>query len=105
MSKVTFKSHRKKITADTRKQLSAAVRKTAFLIEADAKVHCPVDTGALRASIQTAVVDDLSAAVGTNQEYAAFVEFGTVNQAAQPYFTPAVERGTQYFEAEVRKVA
>lgn len=49
-------------------------------IERLAKLYCPVDTGRLRASIATLLVQGdagLEAWVGTNVEYAIFVEFGT----------------------------
>lgn len=46
--------------------------------EGYAKDLVPVDTGALRNSISHKVVDSEPAAyIGTNQEYAAYIEFGT----------------------------
>lgn len=46
--------------------------------EGYSKDLCPVDTGALRNSISHKVVPSEPAAyIGTNQEYAAYVEFGT----------------------------
>lgn len=48
----------------------------ALLVEADAKVNCPVDTGSLRSSITHNVYADY-AEVGTNYDYAPYVEFGT----------------------------
>jgi len=51
--------------------------KTAIAIENDAKTYCPVgDTGLLRASITHEVKDD-EATIGTNVEYAPYVEIGT----------------------------
>lgn len=38
---------------------------------------CPVDTGALRNSINYAMDGDNTVAIGTNMEYAAYVELGT----------------------------
>lgn len=70
-----------------------AVAIVAYNVEADAKRLCPVDTGRLRASIQTALAHTYAGAeVGTNVEYAPFVEFGTYRQRAQPYLTPAAEQ-------------
>ena len=71
-----------------------AIRDSALLVERDAKLNCPVDTGNLRASIQTEINEtdtEYVAEVGTNVEYAAFVEFGTKNMEAKPYLVPALE--------------
>lgn len=61
-------------------------------IETEAKHLCPVDTGRLRASIVTTEVPDpdgVTVTVGTDVEYAPYVEFGTSRMAAQPFLTPA----------------
>jgi len=87
-----------------------AVREAAMMIERDAKINVPVDTGRLRASIGAEEKTPLLFVVGTNVEYAAPVEFGTSKMAAQPYLEPAVENArTQYpdlikegVQAEVR---
>lgn len=55
-----------------------------------AKALCPVDTGRLRNSISHAVEGD-SAYIGTNVEYAPYVEMGTVRTRAQPYLKPAAQ--------------
>lgn len=48
-----------------------------------------VDTGRLRNSI-THATDENTAYIGTNVEYAPFVELGTSRQRAKPYLKPAV---------------
>lgn len=58
--------------------------------EAYASEACPVDTGRLRASISHDH-DDNTMMVGTNVEYAPYVELGTKNMDAQPYLRPAIE--------------
>jgi len=58
-----------------------------------AKILAPVDTGRLRASIGWTIgttSSGLFAEVGTNVEYAPFVEFGTGRASAQPYLIPAI---------------
>lgn len=58
-----------------------------------AKVLCPVDTGRLRDSItwELGTVGGLPAArIGTNVEYASYVETGTRYMAAQPFLRPAL---------------
>ncbi len=59
----------------------------------NAKRRCPVDTGRLRSSITHAVFregDHLSAHVGTDVEYAIYVELGTSRMRAQPFLRPAL---------------
>lgn len=56
---------------------SKALEKAALFIENEAKLRCPVgDTGLLRASI-THDVEGNEAVIGTNMEYAPYVEYGT----------------------------
>lgn len=50
----------------------------------------PVDTGYLKHSLR-AECDDTYCCAETNCEYAQYPEYGTWCQAAQPYFTPALE--------------
>lgn len=54
-------------------------------VEKYAKALCPVDTGALRNSI-THQVDDSTVAIGSQMEYAPYVELGTGK-----HFTPPPE--------------
>lgn len=56
--------------------IKRALTKSALLVEADAKMNCPVDTGLLRSSITHNVYNDY-AEVGTNYSYAPYVEYGT----------------------------
>lgn len=79
------------IVNDVDKIVTDEIGKTAYKIERDAKRACPVDTGRLRGSISTNL-GNLEAEIGTNVEYAPFVEFGTRYQSAQPYMIPAFER-------------
>lgn len=55
-----------------------------------AKALCPVDTGNLRNSISHQTVGNNEVHIGTNVEYAPYVEFGTVRMSAKPYLRPAV---------------
>lgn len=60
--------------------------------ETYAKYLCPVRTGNLRNSITHQTdADEKAAVIGTNVEYAPYVELGTVKQKAQPYLRPAIE--------------
>lgn len=78
--------------------VGAALEEIGLLAENYAAKKCPVDTGNLRASI-THEVDAGGNAVyiGTNVEYAPYVELGTSRQKAQPFLRPAAsEHGAQY---------
>lgn len=86
-----------------------ALERIGMAAEGYAKDLCPVGTpestgipgyigGTLRNSI-THKVDDAAGAVyiGTNVEYAPYVELGTVKMAAQPYLKPAAsDHGQTY---------
>ena len=53
-----------------------ALRKACLVVENDAKRRCPVADGQLRASIRTEINGNVGT-VGTNVEYAPYVEIGT----------------------------
>jgi HK97 gp10 family phage protein len=78
------------------------VQETLFEIETFAKIVVPVDTGALRASIQTEMDSQTSGSVFTNQEYAHFVELGTSKMPARPYMTPAAEQARPKFMSKMQ---
>lgn len=75
-------------------KLSEGVAGSCKVVEADAKAMCPVDTGELRKSI-TSEVSGTTGVVGTNKEYAMYVEFGTYKMAAQPYLVPALKENEE----------
>ena len=63
------------------KELSAAIMKTAYKVEAKAKGHAPIDKGGLRSSIHIqgphVTSDNVEASVGTDLKYALYQEKGT----------------------------
>jgi HK97 gp10 family phage protein len=70
-----------------------SLARSAVKVEAAAIRLCPVDTGRLRSSITHQLTVDgqgLLALVGTNVEYAIFVELGTRFSPAQPFLRPAL---------------
>jgi HK97 gp10 family phage protein len=75
-------------------KLGEAMVTAVLLIESTAKELAPVDTGRLRSSIASKVKkiaeDEVQGFVGTNVEYAPYVEWGTSKMEAQPYLRPAV---------------
>jgi hypothetical protein len=99
------------INAAIRIRCHAASRETAEDILADAIDFAPIGDrgyededsarighahpGTLKASLQLEELDETGDwAVISEASYAAFVEFGTVRNAAQPYLVPAVEKHT-----------
>lgn len=68
----------KEISAEIKSALLRGLEKIGLVAEGYAKKLCPVDTGNLRNSI-THVVDEQepAAIIGTDNEYAAYVELGT----------------------------
>lgn len=99
------------------------------VVRADAAMNCPVDTGRLRGSI-TSQVEGGSAVIGTNVEYAPYVEFGTGSkgdksvahttkkhwtyysggrfyttsgQAAQPFLVPALKNNVSTIIAKFKE--
>jgi len=61
----------------------------------------PVDTGALRDSYQAEPVTDNLVLIGSELEYAPYVEFGTSNSEAQPHLTPAFHQSEETFRANL----
>lgn len=93
-----------KLENELRANAVAAVRKAAFDIEAAAKLAVPVDTGALKSSIQTWFEGDLHAFIAPHMEYGHFVEFGTYKMPARPYMTPAAEQVRPHFMGAMRNL-
>ena len=90
MSSFELIDHSDEVIDEMKKAMERALEKIGMVGEAYAKEECPVDTGTLRNSISHAV-DDNTAIIGTNVEYAPYVELGTSKMDAQPYLRPAVE--------------
>ncbi len=78
-----------------------ALTRIGLQAETYAKRECPVDTGNLRNSITNAV-DDKSAYVGTNVEYAPYVELGTSRAKAQPFIKPAATKHSDVYKRIVQ---
>lgn len=83
-------------------EVANIVSTTALQCEGLAKAKCPVDTGALRNSIQAQPESALTWTVAPAQEYAWFVEAGRVGVPAQPYLTPAAESVRGQFFSRMR---
>ena len=96
----------REIPQEVKEEVQAHVSTTAYKVEADAKRLAPVDTGNLRRKIKTKISDGgFVATVGTNVEYATYVEFGTSKMEAQPFLIPAYVKHKDDFENKLRDIA
>lgn len=86
---VKFTDNSDKVLDEFDNAIEAALEEIGLTAEGHAKKKCPVDTGRLRNSISHDVKEK-TAYIGTNVEYAPYVELGTVNTKAQPFLKPAV---------------
>lgn len=120
--KITLEDHSDEVLAALESACAIALETCGLVAEGYAKKQCHVDTGNLRNSItHTVDINEKTAYIGTNNEYATYVEMGTgkyypggrpkpwsyqdengnwhttSGQRAQPYLKPAVaEHGEQY---------
>lgn len=76
------------------------VRGFGFAVEGHAKSFAPVDTGWLRDSLQSFMVDDATARIQSDAEYDIYQELGTYKMAAHPFLSPAIELVASPFLAE-----
>lgn len=114
MADFKIEDHTEEVLDGIEQAKARALEKIGLVAEGYAKRLCPVDTGRLRNSITHATTtypgagayrdnkgnmfNDATANgtpekdtvyIGTNVEYAVYVEMGTVNTPAQPYLKPA----------------
>ncbi len=105
VANITFKDGTKAALEQIKKNRDVALMESAIVMEGNIAIRCPVDTGHLRQSIGRKVrlwdksvsgekksdgldsypPNEGEAYVGTNVEYAPYVEYGTKYQRAQPY--------------------
>ena len=91
-----------KALEELRRKMEMALTAIGATAEGHAKDYCPVDTGRLRNSISNTHDDD-SAYIGSNVEYAAYVELGTSKRKAKPYLKPAVTQHTAEYKSIVQE--
>lgn len=77
-AKVNIKDYSSEVKHAMRQQVEIALKSIGQTAEGHAKDECPVDTGNLRNSIANEH-DDSTVYVGTNVEYAPYVEYGDYN--------------------------
>ena len=85
-------------------QIEQALIAIGLTAESYAKSDCPVDTGRLRNSITHEVrMNENAVYIGSNVEYAAFVEIGTQRMKARPYLRPAAANHTEEYKGLVKQ--
>lgn len=100
---IVFKDNSALVLAALDQRKTQALLAVGAAAEGHAKAITPVDTGRLRNSISHAAAGD-AAYIGTNVEYAPYVEFGTVhNKAHHMLKRAATEHGAEY--AAIMKAA
>lgn len=101
--KFEIKDNSEAFKAALKSRLPVALEAVGIQAEGYAKAMCPVDTGRLRNSISHAVSQE-TAYIGTNVEYAPYVELGTYKQAAKPYLKPAVANHTGEYKRIIQSL-
>ena len=90
MADIKFTDNSRQVLAELESNKHRALTAVGIAAQGHAKATCPVDTGRLRGSISHAVAGD-SAFVGTNVEYAPYVELGTRKMAPRHFLKNAAE--------------
>ena len=85
-------------------QITALLMRAGFMAEAGARIAAPVDTGILRNSLRTEKTGPKEVSVGSNVEYAPFVEMGTRFMQARAYLEPAIKAAVEWLMRELLKV-
>lgn len=89
------------VIEEVRRKREEAVEECLLLVEADAKLNCPVRTGTLKRSItHDTRSEDIKTkgAVGSNVEYAYWAERN------QPYLEPAVDQNMENIKRRIKEV-
>ena len=96
---VTFISHVPEALSAMERAKATALEIIGGKAESYAKKLCPVDTGNLRNSITHQQYDEDTEVIGTNVEYAPYVELGTTRMRARPYLRPAATNHSDEYKA------
>lgn len=92
-----------RIAAQAPQAAEAALQQTGEDIASLASQLAPVKTGALRDSIRPENVSEGTVLVGTDKEYAVYVEYGTSESAAQSFLTPAFLQSEATFKVRLKQ--
>ena len=106
---VTFTSHAKEALTAEAAAKNRALEIIGGKAESYAKKLCPVDTGRLRNSITHQQYDESTEVIGSNVEYAPYVEMGHHTKsgkyvAGKPFLQPAAEGHTTEYKRVIQEV-
>ncbi len=91
VSGVTYTTNVVALTEEMQKKIDKALEVIGGKAEGYAKKRCPVDTGNLRNSITHQQRDKGTEVIGSNVEYAPYVELGTRKMRPRAFLRPAAE--------------
>ena len=93
----TYKDNSKEVLSALEKAIGQGLEAIGLSAEGHAKKETPVDTGRLRNSISHAV-DDKAAYIGTNVEYAPYVELGAQGRKGKHMLQRAATEHTSEYK-------
>lgn len=93
----SFKNYSDQVLRDFESQVNRGLKAIGQRAEGYAKKDCPVDTGRLRNSISNKVQDD-AVYIGTNVEYAPYIEFGHHDYPAQHFLKNAAANHAEEYK-------
>ena len=99
-----MENNAKLIDGAMNKAIAAALEEIGLAAERFAKRACPVDTGRLRSSITHALnMDEEAVYIGTNVEYAKYVENGTSRRKGVYFLRGAAQEHGSYYRGIMKK--
>lgn len=106
---VVFKSFAKQVLGAEEQARNEALEIIGGKAETYAKRLCPVDTGRLRSSITHQQMDENTEVIGTNVEYAPYVELGHHTTSGtmvngKPFLRPAAENHISEYKNIMKSV-
>lgn len=104
--KKDIRSVSRQATYDFSRSCSAHMRKTVsvkYPPASQAKMPPHMRTGNLRSSIYREKVADMHHRITVGAEYGVYLEYGTRNMAARPFFRPAIEIYKREFITKMKK--
>ena len=103
--KIDIKSHIPELLDELGDKIEVALEECGMDAEYYASIKCPVDTGRLRASITHQVTTNGTSGdmrVGTNVEYAPYVELGTFRMKARPFIKPSITEHKAHYVSVIK---
>ena len=103
MAKVDVKDFSKDVKSAYEQARERSLEIIGLTAEGYAKKTVPTQHGRLKNSI-THAVDGKDVIIGTNVEYAPYLEFGTTRMKPRPFMVPAIERNREWIKNKLAAV-